>query len=123
MILGVGINFKVDVKSLEKQLVKTENFYGVTSLLPTTNNNNPILLIQRFLYELEKIITLLEEGKSDLIIQRWGKISNTIGKRITVNTNGGKITGLAKKINTDGSLSIIKNGKTVKLLVGDITPE
>ena len=121
MILGVGINFKVDAKSLEKQLIRTENFYGVTSLLRSTNNNNPILLIQKFLYELEKIITLLEEGKSDLIIQKWGKISNTIGKRITVNTNDGKITGLAKKINTDGSLSIIKNGKTVKLLVGDIT--
>ena len=117
MILGVGINFKVDVKSLEKQLVRTENFYGITSLLPLTNNNNPILLIQRFLYELEKIITLLEVGKSDLIIQRWEKISNTIGKRITVNTNDGKITGLAKKINTDGSLSIIKNGETVKLLL------
>ena len=122
MILGVGINFKVDTKNLEKQLVRTENFYGVTSLLRSTNNNNPILLIQKFLYELEKIITLLEEGKSDLIIQKWGKISNTIGKRITVNTIDGKITGLAKKINTDGSLSIIKNGETVKLLVGDITP-
>jgi len=122
MILGVGINFKIDAKSLEKQLIGTENFYGVTSLLPITNNNNPILLIQKFLYEIEKIITLLEEGKSDLIIRRWGKISDTIGKRVTVNTNDGKITGLAKKINTDGSLSIIKNGKTVKLLVGDITP-
>ncbi len=122
MILGVGINFKVDVKSLEKQLTRTENFYGVTSLLTIGNNSNPISLIQKFLYELEKNITLLEEGKPDLIIQRWEKISNTIGSRITVNTNDGKITGLAKKINTDGSLSIIKNNKTVKLLVGDITP-
>ena len=32
MVLGVGINFNVDVKQIEKMLKNTPNFYGVASL-------------------------------------------------------------------------------------------
>ena len=32
LILGVGINFDIDVKKLEKRLMKSSNFYGVSSL-------------------------------------------------------------------------------------------
>ena len=74
MVLGVGINFKFDEKNLETQLKGTENFYGITSLLQTNNNTTPIELVQDFLFELEKIITLLDQGKTNNIIQRWQKI-------------------------------------------------
>jgi BirA family biotin operon repressor/biotin-[acetyl-CoA-carboxylase] ligase len=32
LVLGVGINFKMDVKKIEKMLKKTPNYYGVASL-------------------------------------------------------------------------------------------
>ena len=32
LILGVGINFDIDSKKLEKRLSKSPNFYGVNSL-------------------------------------------------------------------------------------------
>ena len=121
MILGVGINFKVDTKHLESQLKGTENFYGVASLLKVDDHTRPLEMIQNFLSELEKIITLLDHGETSKIIQRWEKISSTIGKKVSVKTNDGIITGLAKKINSDGSLNIVKNGKARKLLVGDIS--
>jgi len=121
MILGVGINFKVDIKHLERQLKGTENFYGVASLLEVDDFTNPLEMIQNFLSELEKIITLLDQGETSKIIQRWEKISSTIGKKVSVKTNDGVITGLAKKINSDGSLNIVKNGKVQRLLVGDIS--
>ena len=78
-------------------------------------------MTQNFLSELEKIITLLDQGETNKIIQRWEKISTTIGKKVSVKTNDGIITGLAKKINSDGSLNIVKNGKVQRLLVGDIS--
>jgi len=121
MVLGVGINFKVDIKHLESQLKRTENFYGVTSLLKVDDYTNPLEMTQNFLSELEKIITLLDDGKTSTIIQRWEKISTTIGKKVSVKTNDGIITGLAKKINSDGSLIIVKNGKAQRLLVGDVS--
>ena len=121
MILGVGINFKVDTKHLESQLKGTENFYGVASLLKANNSTTPLKMIQNFLSELEKIIALLDRGETSKIIQKWEKISSTIGKKVSVKTNNGTITGLAKKINSDGSLNIVKNGKVQRLLVGDIS--
>ena len=42
MVLGVGINFKVDIKHLESQLKRTENFYGVTSLLKVDDYTNQL---------------------------------------------------------------------------------
>ena len=121
MILGIGINFKVDTKHIESQLKGTENFYGVASLLKVDDHTRPLLMIQNFLYELEKIITLLDQGETSKIIEGWEKISSTIGKKVSVKTNNGVITGLAKKINSDGSLNIVKNGKIQRLLVGDIS--
>jgi len=121
MILGVGINFKVDTKNLESKLKDTENFYGVSSLLKTTNNITALELVQNFLFELEKVITLLNNGKTSQIIQRWEKSSTTIGKRVSIKTNDGIVTGIAKKINSDGSLNIIKNGKIQKVLAGDVS--
>ena len=121
MILGVGINFKIDIKSLEKYLKGTENFYGVTSLLKTNSSYTPLELVQNFLSELEKVITLLDNGKTNQIIQRWEKFSSTIGKKVSIKTNDGVVVGIAKKINSDGSLNIIKNGKIQKILVGDIS--
>ncbi len=121
MILGVGINFKVDTKNLESKLKDTENFYGVSSLLKTTNNITALELVQNFLFELEKVITLLNNGKTSQIIQRWEKSSTTIGKRVSIKTNDGIVTGIAKKINNDGSLNIIKNGKIQKVIAGDVS--
>ena len=121
MVLGVGINFKVDTKHLESQLKGTKNFYGVASLLKIVDTTNPLEIVQNFFSELEKIIVLLDQGETSKIIQRWEKISSTIGKKVSVKTNDGIITGLAKKINSDGSLNIVKNGKVQRLLVGDIS--
>ena len=121
MVLGVGINFKVDTKHLESQLKGTKNFYGVASLLKIDDTTNPLKIVQNFFSELEKIIVLLDQGETSKIIQRWEKISSTIGKKVSVKTNDGIITGLAKKINSDGSLNIVKNGKVQRLLVGDIS--
>ena len=100
---------------------RQENFYGVSSLLKTTNSITPLELVQNFLFELEKVITLLNNGKTSQIIQRWEKSSTTIGKRVSIKTNDGIVTGIAKKINNDGSLNIIKNGKIQKILAGDVS--
>ena len=121
MILGVGINFKVNTKNLERKLKNTENFYGVSTLLKTSSNVTALELVQNFLFELEEMIILLDKGQTSQVIQRWEKISSTIGKKVSIKTNDGIITGVAKKINSDGSLNVIKNGKIQKILVGDIS--
>jgi len=120
LILGVGINFKIDSIQLEKTIKKTENFYGTASLVSKTENKSPVSLMQAFLIELEKICETLDQGNYKKIINDWTKKSSTIGKNVTVSTSSGKITGKAIRIDNDGALVISHASKNHRILVGDV---
>lgn len=120
LVLGVGINFDVDTKQIEKTLKGTSNFYGVASLSEQKKKVKPKLLVQTFLVELEKIYELLNSKQTKNIISEWTKRSSTIGKKVEINTIEGKIKGDAIKIDDDGALIVSKKNKTNKIIAGDI---
>jgi BirA family transcriptional regulator, biotin operon repressor / biotin---[acetyl-CoA-carboxylase] ligase len=120
LVLGVGINFNVDVKQIEKTLKGTPNFYGIASLNEQKNDVKPKQLVQTFFVELEKIYELLNKKEIKKIISEWTKRSSTIGKNVELNTVNGKIKGKAIKIDDDGALVISENNKISKIIAGDI---
>ena len=120
LVLGVGINFKVNASQIEKSLKKSDNFYGVTTLVENGKDKNPIPFVKSFLYELEKILEILEKGESKKIIKDWTKKSSTIGKNISVSTTDGKIKGKAIKLDNDGALIVKTNYQLQRVLAGDI---
>jgi BirA family biotin operon repressor/biotin-[acetyl-CoA-carboxylase] ligase len=120
LVLGVGINFDVDVKQIEKSLKGTPNFYGVASLKDHNQKVKPIQLVQTFLLELEKIYKSLSARQTKKIISEWTLRSSTIGKNVELNTTDGKIKGKAVRIDDDGTLIISENNKTHKVIAGDI---
>ena len=120
LVLGVGINFEVNSKEIEKVLKNTPNFYGVSSLSEQKNKIKPIQLIQSFLLELEKIYEQLNNNQRKKIISKWTKRSSTIGKKIEVETHQGKVKGNAIKIDDDGGLVVKNKEKTSKIFAGDI---
>lgn len=121
MILGVGINYNVEVKQIEKILKNTPNFYGVASLSEHHKTIKPVLLVQSFLLELEEIFNQLNKGDIKKIIKDWTKKSSTIGQNIELITEDGKIKGKAIKIDNDGALVISSNEKNKRITSGDIT--
>ena len=120
IIIGIGINYKINPKDVEKKLKKTPNFYGVATLLNKSETDNAVILIKNFINELEKKIEELANGKKLKIISEWTKNSETIHKKVTIDTANGKISGVATKINSDGSLRIKTKHKTERVFVGDI---
>jgi len=118
MVLGIGINFKINHNELEKSIKKTPNFYGITSLVKKNENMSP--LIREFLYEMEKTIHLINSGQIKKIRNQWTKRSSTIGKNVSIITNDGCINGKAVRIDNDGGLIISKGKKTNRVLVGDV---
>ena len=120
LVLGVGINFNINTKEVEKILKNTPNFYGVATLSDKNKNQKAIKLIQGFLTELEKIYSALNEKKISQIISEWTKRSSTIGKKIELETINGKITGKAIKIDYDGALVMSNNNKMERIIAGDI---
>ena len=120
LVLGVGINFDVDVKQIEKSLKGTPNFYGVASLTNEKQKVRPVELVQTFLLELEKIYKLLNAKQTKKIIAEWTARSSTIGKNVELETTDGKIKGKAIKIDEDGALIVSENNKIQKVIAGDI---
>ncbi len=121
LVLGIGINFKINPKEVEKKIKSKENYYGIATLLKINDKKNPSKLVQSFLEELEKILMLLNEDKTNSIINQWTKRSSTIGRVVSISTQNGKIIGKAVKLDRDGSLIIKQNSKQLKVTVGDVT--
>ena len=119
LVLGIGINFKINPSKLENKIKKTSNFYGVDTLVE--KNEKPLTLVKQFLYELENIFQIINSGHTKKIIMEWTMRSSTIGRNISVTTNEGKITGNAIKLDNDGALIISNGQKNKRLLVGDVT--
>lgn len=120
LVLGVGINFDVNAKQIEKSLKGTPNFYGVASLSDQKQNIKPVQLVQSFLVELEKIYKSLNAKQTKKIISEWTARSSTIGKNVELNTPDSKIKGKAIKIDDDGALVVSENNKTHRIIAGDV---
>ena len=120
IILGVGINFNVDAKKMENDLKNSPNFYGVASLKKYTKHETPMIFVQMFLEELEKIFDLLNKRQIKKIIEAWTERSSTIGKTVELNTDDGKVRGKAIKIDDDGAL-VVDDKKNIRVLAGDIS--
>ncbi len=120
LVLGVGINFDVDVKQIEKILKGTPNFYGVATLSEHKSKIRSVELVQSFLIELERIYKLLNTKQTKKIISEWTKRSSTIGKNVRLNTIDGEVKGKAIRIDEDGALVISNNNLTTRVIAGDI---
>ena len=120
LILGIGINFDIDTKKLEKRLTKTPNFYGIDSLRGKEDKTPPKKLLKEFLLQFEKNLFQLDKGEKSKIIKEWTKRAAAIGKKITINTSNGKISGISQGIDNDGALKIKTRNEIKKIYVGDV---
>ena len=118
MVLGIGINFKINPNELRNSIKKTPNFYGVATLVKKNQNMSP--LVKQFLYELENVLQLINSGQIKKIINGWTKRSSTIGRNVSILTNEGHKSGKAVRIDNEGGLIISKGKKTDRVLVGDV---
>ena len=120
LILGIGINFDIDAEKLEKRLSKTPNFYGVNSLRKKDDKTPPKVLLKEFLLQLEKNLSQLDNGEKSKIVKEWTRRAIGIGKKMTINTSNGKISGISQGIDNDGALKIKTKRETKRIFVGDV---
>ena len=69
---------------------------------------------------MKKILLQLDKGEKSKIIKEWTKRAAGIGKKITINTANGKISGISQGIDNDGALKIKTKNETKKIYVGDV---
>ena len=120
LVLGIGINFKINPAQIDKKIKSTENYYGVTTLARKNDKSDPIKLVQILLYELENIYRLILNKNYQRLIREWTKRSSIIGKKISVSTPTGVIKGKAIQVDYDGALVLSSKGVRQRVLVGDV---
>jgi len=121
LIIGVGINFRIQPKMVSRLLKNSENFYGITTLVGKNKESDPVELLQKFLYELEQLYRKILSGNLKEIRNEWIKKSSTIGKNVTISTPTGLVKGKAVSIDENGALLLSRKGKNRCLLVGDVS--
>ncbi|MGI0004445.1 MAG: biotin--[acetyl-CoA-carboxylase] ligase, partial [Candidatus Nitrosotenuis sp.] len=92
----------------------------VATLVEESNKAKPAKLVQAFLEELERALSLFDADKTQSIISQWSKKSSTIGRIVSVSTPEGRISGKAVKLDRDGGLIIKRNSKSIKITAGDV---
>lgn len=118
VIVGIGINvnqskFYSEVKhtAISLRMIKHEVFNIKTLMKNITENFF-------HLYD-----NYYEKNKFNEILEIWKKFSDTIGKNVSVAANSKTFDGKAVGIGKDCSLLLkLKNGKTIKILEGDVGP-
>ena len=123
LILGIGINFDIDSKKLEKRLSKSPNFYGVNSLRKKDDATPPKSLLKEFLVQFEKSLSQLNKGEKSKIVKEWMKRTENLNKKIIINTSEGKVSGTFQGIDIDGALKLKTSNGMKKIFVGDVILE
>ena len=123
LILGIGINFDIDSKKLEKRLSKSPNFYGVNSLRKKDDTTPPKSLLKEFLVQFEKSLSQLNKGEKSKIVKEWMKRTKNLNKKIIINTSEGKVSGTFQGIDIDGALKLKTSNGMKKIFVGDVILE
>lgn len=121
LVIGVGINFRINPSKISRLVKDPQRRYGITTLVKENQEDNPVELVQQFLYELEQMYDKVISNSIGEIRQNWIKRSSTIGKNITATTTTGVLKGKAIGIDETGALLLSNRGKIQRLLAGDIT--
>jgi BirA family transcriptional regulator, biotin operon repressor / biotin---[acetyl-CoA-carboxylase] ligase len=79
-------------------------------------------LLALVLDELEASYLALQDGQMQPTFQAWADALETLGKKVTVSEPGGKLTGVAMRVDSDGVL-IVKTdaGTERRVLAGDVS--
>ena len=79
-------------------------------------------VFRRVLREFDRQYLDFSESDGGEILDRWRRLSGTLGKRVTVQLRDGKIEGIAKDVENDGSLIIdVGGGSLQSVAYGDVT--
>ena len=114
-IAGVGLNVNQERFPEDLPLaVSIRQFTG-----RTCNRNQ---LLNQILRELEREYRLASEAGPEESAERMRQLSITLGRRVAVSAESGRVTGTATDLRADGSLVIESDdGARHRLLTGDVT--
>jgi BirA family biotin operon repressor/biotin-[acetyl-CoA-carboxylase] ligase len=115
-VVGVGINLNIDLADLSSDI--RSNSTSLSAELPAPIDYHDFL--NTFLQQFEKVYTTFRDNRFDSIINEWKNRTDTLGKKIQVETSTEILQGTAVDIDSSGFLLLrTKNGVIKKISSGD----
>lgn len=117
-VIGIGINVNIDPVAFSGEMRKTATSIKAETGTCYRRSDVIIAILERF----EKSYRMLLSGGGTGLIERWRRLSCTLGKHVTVATGSGPVAGLAEDIDADGMLLLrLPSGELKKVGTGDLT--
>jgi BirA family biotin operon repressor/biotin-[acetyl-CoA-carboxylase] ligase len=116
VILGIGINANFDLKDLPEEIRNLTTTLGgeIGSELDLEK------LLLALLMEIDKYYEILKIGNTNIILNEWRKLSDTLGRRVKIITLKETIEGIALDVDDMGALIVrTDDNKEQKFLAGD----
>lgn len=116
VLVGIGIDLNVDLSIFPPELRG-----GATSLKAELDQEiMGAELVATFLKNFETHYGEFKEGKFREILNKWRKLSKTIGNYVVVHKRGGSVYGEAVGVNKDGKLILeLDDGSLRKIISGE----
>ena len=118
VIVGVGINTKLDINTLDEDLQeKTTSLYKETQ-----EEIKEPSIIAKFFNEFEEIYNLFKDKKFDEVLYDWKQMNQTIGSYVEVKQPFGEVfKGTAVGIDYEGRLILkLESGELKKVISGEV---
>ena len=113
VVLGVGINYNLDVDEIKKSTKRDVAVLNGAGL--------KVALIQKFLLKLEEQINSMQQDGGTSMIKQWSAISDTIGAKVTVKSDGKIVKGIATRLDPDGALVLDNGAESCRIISGTIS--
>ena len=118
LVIGIGVNVNMEADDFPPELRPIAT--SLKTALGKQIDRDDLLIA--LLDALADQFLLLEEGKKGLLIESVNRYSQTLGKKVRVDTPRQAFEGWAEEIEEDGALRIrLGDGSRRKIMVGDIT--
>ncbi len=115
-VIGVGVNVAQVPEDFPPEIAA-----GATSLAMEGCSAPRERVAAEFLNALEPLVTELEEGGREALIEAWRARASFWGRRVRVRTPGGEVSGVARALDENGALVIEREGGgSVAVLAGDL---
>lgn len=113
-VAGIGINVNAGIKDLPKENSAT------SVLIETGRKTNRAALIAAIQKEFDYWLSVLAGDDIDTLLKTYKPLSDTIGKDISVHTEGEIFEGRAIDIDEEGRLLLLRNNKIHRFSTGDV---
>jgi len=117
VIVGIGLNINMEEDELDKEIKDKATSLFILTKKPFERSRVCGILLTN----IERYYSVFLEKGPEEICSIWGERAKIRGKHLEITQMGEIYTGISEGIDRDGSILLTIDGKTKKIIAGDVS--